>query len=380
MTLWTLPMPGPSDTVRLKPVFEARLRLERRVDRDLVESSNDNRSDLFGRTRLGVEYEYDGWKGRVVYQVASDEAWTPDHNGMTERRDLLLAFAERKVGAGTLTVGRQRIKVGSERLFGESNWNNISIAHDAVRYRAGEWEVFAGKPGVAPRPRSTARFAGASIRRGGGETLAAFSHDSPGAPDADRWILDHNQKFTAGPVAIEVEAAGQAGHDAGGSVDAWALAAKASVPVAPKLSAFLQGNLATSDFDLLYPSGHGRNGIMDLQGWRNAQNFGVGLKFKATPKLDVNLEWNALALKDATDPWYGNTGATYKRPGGAYVDPTGASGRDIGQEINVEARWQAGHGFTVGAGLGLFRPGRFVRSLGGNDEQTFGYFEVGYKF
>lgn len=379
MFLWMF-QPPKTDELRLKPIYEVRLRLERRIDRDLAQASNDNRTDLFLRSRVGFEFDYDGWKGKAVYQVASDEAWTIDRNWMTERRDVVLAYAEKKVGEGTLTLGRQRLKLGSERLFGEANWSNVSTSYDAVRYKTADWEAFAGRLGASPRPRSSAQFAGGAVRHNGGETLVAFSHDSPSMRDQDRWIASHNQKITRGNASADFEAAGQVGRSSAGAVDGWALAGKVTYALNKKWSTYAEGQLATSDFDVLYGSPHARCGIMDLQGWRNAQNFGIGVKVKATPKVDVSAEWHALGLKDATDPWFNNAGAAYRRPGGSYVDPTGASGRDIGQEADIEAKWQAGHGFTVGAGIGIFRPGRFTRSLGGGGEQTFGYLEVSYKF
>jgi hypothetical protein len=376
---FTVSTAGPAQ-VTLKPIVEVRQRMERRIDRDFADASNDNRTDLFGRYRVGLGFGLREWSGKLVYQVADDEAWTASRNWMTERRDVVLAYAERKVGPGVLTLGRQRLKIGTERLLSEANWSNLTFSFDAVRFRTKEWDVFAGKPAVAPRMRSEARLAGGVLRSEAGETLLVFTHDAPNTAPSDRWTLDHVVRTSSGRLGVELEAAGQAGRDPGGRVDAWAVAGKLSYALTPRLSVTSEANLATSDFDVLYGAMHARCGIMDLQGWRNAQNLGLGLKFRASKTVDLGLDWHALALRDARDPWFGNTGSPYRRPGGVYVDPTGASGRDLGQEFDVEARWQAGHGITVGGGIGIFQPGRFVRQLGGEGRQTFGYLEMTYRF
>ena len=150
----TMPFIPPPQTLDLKPV------LERRVNRDFSDATDDSFGDLLSRFRGGARFARGRLRGQVVYQYAHDEDWSAARNAATWRSDLLLASVEGPVGPGTAIIGRQRLSFGSERLLGVADWNNVSNAWRAVGSRRG---VSTSSRSAAPscrrrtrRPRSSA--------------------------------------------------------------------------------------------------------------------------------------------------------------------------------------------------------------------------------
>lgn len=135
-------------------------------------------------------------------------------------------------------------------------------------------------------------------------------------------------------------------------------------------------------FDNLYPTNHNKYGISDLQGWRNMNELAVGVEFTPVKDAKLTASYRILRLADARDAWYGAGGAPNKRAGGVYVDPTGASGRNVGAEWNLDASYKLSSLWTVNGGLAVFTPGGFVKSVNGGhgDQQTWGYLQLSAKF
>jgi hypothetical protein len=104
---------------------------------------------------------------------------------------------------------------------------------------------------------------------------------------------------------------------------------------------------------------------MDIQGLRNMRQLEIGATYKITPTLTGLVSFNGYGLYDPSDGWYANSGSINRRPGGTYVDPTGISGRDVGQEYNLGFTWVPNATNTVALEFGLFKPGHFVSSFPG---------------
>jgi hypothetical protein len=87
-----------------------------------------------------------------------------------------------------------------------------------------------------------------------------------------------------------------------------------------------------------------------------------------------------MRLRDASDAWYGTSGAN-KFGGTVFVDPTGASGKDVGQEYDLDLTWSVDKKTDIRFGVAVFDPGSFVRNLSGKgDNMTFGYLQFIVKF
>ena len=162
------------------------------------------------------------------------------------------------------------------------------------------------------------------------------------------------------------------------------------MPVVPRLTFSVQGSVAsggghggtTNTFDQLYPSVHDRHGLIDMVGWKNVRDLGLGFRYDPDKATSVKLQFHAFGLDSARDAWYGAGGGPNRRPGGVFRDPTGAKGRDLGDEFDVDAARNLNARQTVRAGLGVFRPGRFVRAFNGSAtrDQVWGYVQWGYRF
>ena len=75
-------------------------------------------------------------------------------NFSTENEDAREAFVRYAGRSGMVTVGRQKIVTGSERLIGMGEWTNVGRSFDCVRFQNARWDAFAGTVGVSrPRPR-----------------------------------------------------------------------------------------------------------------------------------------------------------------------------------------------------------------------------------
>lgn len=374
--------------IDIRPILELRARLERRIQRDLSDATNDDTTDLFGRVRAGAAIGYRQYRVQVVYQYAFGVDYNFNTHVSTERSDLVLGNVQGRFGQADLTLGRQRLSYGSERLLGAAEWNNVSDAWDGGRVVWRGAELFATKSGLLATPNKELSLYGGAYTFGPFQALAVFKHDERNEVDEATISAQLRRRF--GRVQIDAEAAGQVGHRAGRRKQAGAIDAIATLPVVPKLSFSVQGSVAsgggsgdtTNTFDQLYPSGHDRHGLLDMAGWQNLRDLGLSFRFDPTRATSVKLQFHSLGLDSARDAWYGAGGGPNRRPGGLFLDPTGASGRDLGQEYDLDVSHNLNPHQTVRAGLSLFKPGNFVRSFNGAEtrDQLFGYVQFAYRF
>lgn len=380
-----------SSDIQVKPILEFRARYERRIEADYQPDRRDNRSNLLLRGRVGLQLSKDGVTGRIVYQHASSLNWLPAGNGIAIRSDLLEANVSFKNGATTYTVGRQRFGLGNRRLIGEPEWNNVANAFEGLKVEDRTWAFFLMRAGVLPTPSKGLVLSGVSFKRVSSTTAFIIKVDDAKGVDQTRYTLSNegtlkpNTKST-----LNYQIAFQTGHQDGKCVHAWAANGRYGMEITPKVEAYSELNVASggssnrvnATFDQLYPSGHDRLGLMDTTGWKNIVSASAGLKFKPSANSSLRLSYTWLQLYDKHDAWYGVGGAINSFGTTLYRDPTGNSGRDIGQEFSLDYSSTMANGFTMSAGAGVFLPGRFVKSFGGgrSGNQTFGYFMLGWKF
>lgn len=374
----------------VKPILEWRERLERRENRDFWATAPDNRSDLLTRFRPGVELGYGKtWSAVIQYQYVHGGAWTPSRNFSTEGSDLTRAQVSFKGREALATVGRQWITIGEGRLIESSSWSNAGRSYDGVRLQAKKLDLFAAKIGVASIRQPNARLLGGAISTAAGQTLLVYKYDKSVAGTADHVTLSQAWRQSLGRFVLSGEAAGQAGRYFGKSHEAWAFysaiewraSLKASVSI--ELNAASGGSGAKSrTFDNLYPGNHRLYGTMDLQSWRNMNGLALNGRFKGSSKLDLWLAAHLFSLRDPKDAWYSDNGNPNTRKGGIFRDPTGRSGRDVGREVDLDITFRLDPRSTLAGGIGLFQPGRFVRSVLGTGatRQLWGFVSASYKF
>ena len=112
------------------------------------------------------------------------------------------------------------------------------------------------------------------------------------------------------------------------------------------------------------------------------QGLAVGANWKPQKDLTVKAAYHTFSLFDKKDGWYGVGGGLNSGPGGNYIDPAGLSGDQLGSEFDLTAKWQMQPNVALEGGIGIFKPGSFVKSfLGGKREDNFwGYVGISAKF
>ena len=356
-------------TINWTPIFVFRERFERRTDRDFTAAINDNRSIWSSRVNVGTGFRTGKYIGQVVYNYNQDEIGTSLGTTRETRSDLQLGYVTFSDRTGDWTLGRQQIKKGSERLIGEGAWNGVSIAWDGVRFRRGGVDVWAANLGAANRGSSSTRMAGASLVSRAGETTYFFRHSENLHETVDAHTIDHLFVTVRGRSVASVEGAIQGGTRQGKALEAWATAARYTYKTTLQLSVSLEGTVASGGsngdrsftFDNSLASNHPIYGTMDMQSWKNSQVLSLLANYKPRPDVSIDLGYHRFGLRDASDSWYGAGGS----PNGGFTDPTGAKGREVGDEFDLQAGFNVTPKFNLAVGASAFRPGRFIRAFRG---------------
>jgi hypothetical protein len=389
--VFTLPPHLPPATFQYRPVLELRERYERRDNGDFDEALSDNAATYLTRVRLGLDLALDAAsKARLVYQLSMARMEpTVGPGADLTGQDLIEANVSRNAAGATLTIGRQKVNLGSQRLIGALEWANSSRSWLGVRLETRDWGLFWGELESNPVPNAKAQIAVATLRSCAGETSLVYKHDASTA-QASLATFDHRYLDQFGSVRLSAEGAFQWGRKSGRDHEAWAATVRADMALNQRVKVFAEGNVATGGgsasqghaFDNLYPTNHLYYGMMDLQGWSNLRGLSAGIEWRPDSRLSLELSLHDFNLYDETDGWYGAAGAINRRNGVPYVDPSGASGRHVGSEVDLVARFLVDRSTSLEAGFGYFSPGRFVKSFVGGPSVNgaFGYVQANYRF
>ena len=370
---------------------EDRERYEHHTNPTFSSPADKNRVDLYSRLRVGADIQIrKGWSAKVEYQNTHDLFWTQAVNGSADNSDLSLAFAKYSSDSFNATVGRQKIELGDQRLIGSTEWLSMARSFDAGRVQSGPWDGWAAKLGVANNKPETAKIAGVThTDKTWGTTSVIAKHDVGAAADIDIQTLDHFMSATFRDTTLSVEGALQTGSNNGRDQRAWAWHANLKRQILPKTTLSIEGNAASGGgnantsrtFDNLYPSNHDLYGLSDLTGWKNMNEFAIRLDNHPLDRLSVRASFEAYSLRDPSDAWYSATGVVNPRAGGTFVDATGASGRDLGQELDFSAAYQIKKYGTISGGIAFFNPGHYVQQISGQSNMlTYGYIQYQVRF
>ena len=124
----------------------------------------------------------------------------------------------------------------------------------------------------------------------------------------------------------------------------------------------------------LFPTNHIHYGYADLVGLRNLYDFRLTGAAQVRPKARVEVDYHRFLLAARRGPW--------KSAGGAVLgwDPTGSSGRDIGQELDLTVRLPLMKRLGFLAGYSVFLPGAFAERTRGPETHHFGYIQTAVRF
>ncbi|MGO9242408.1 MAG: alginate export family protein [Bryobacteraceae bacterium] len=372
---------------------------------------NNNASYFLNRFRFGMLVRPADWF-KVVAQVQDARSFLqspplgPPNN---VRWDLKLAYAQfgdEEKQPVAVSVGRQLIDYNNT-IIANSEWRNQARSYDGVvtkihvdRFRAA---VFAASV-VIPQ------LYGISHHQEGNNIYGAYGWITRVLPKSSiepftLWRVEPSVAVEASEAktghlnemayGFRVRGTGISNFDyryelvrEGGSagtnnIDAWATTTGAGYTVAGlgwKPRFFTGYDYASGDsnpkdgirgtFDSMYPTAHDRFGIIDQFGWQNIMAGRAGATVNPHRRWSVTAQYLDYWLASATDAAYNTSGGVILR------DPTGKSGRHLGDEFDVYTWYEINREVHVGIGVGHLLPGEFIARAGKGAAYTYPYFAI----
>lgn len=320
----------------------------------------------------------------------------PRNNPFSDTLDIRQFFYEGLDLGGTgigVRLGRQQISYGDQRVFGPGQWGNTGRwAWDAalvnVKRSHFDLDLWVGRPVrnrpdrwpnvSVPQPLVATVYARVLklpmrldvfyVHKGDGSGTTAGeagmgtlrSHSLGFQTEGSRGRLDYAltgvmQRGAWGP--DQIRAGGASGM----------LGVRLTAPWQPRVRAILTWGSGDHDpHDGLHGTFDGVVGGADIAFygycnlffWANIWDREVQVLLHPAGRLDLYLQAHSFALASPRDAWYSTSLSTVRR------DPTGASGTDLGGEIDVRAVYRVHPSVELMAGLGYFRPGTYVTRTG----------------
>ncbi len=429
--------------------LEERMRGEvRENNRDFNSAINDDNDDswLLNRFRVGLALKPISWlklygQTQDSREAFSDRSNIPGIHGAEgddtfDLRQGYISLGDLKKFPFLLTVGRQAVNYGDNRLVADSKWGNFGRTFDAVRLRFEDkhyWvESFAMRPVQIERHEFDASDAEDNFFGGYFSTdlvpaqttdfYVFYRHKDDNQPDLDPTNKIDPQGTWNGPAAhfatigarVKSKADALNGWDYNGEAafetgdlyvsdlnsprsDLSAFAVHASGGYTAKDLLWqprfgLEYDFASGDdnprdgdshsFQNLFPSNHEKYGFMDEFGWRNIHDLRAQVNVRPLKKLTVQLDVHAFWLATTEDYWYRSNGISTlrtKTPDGRDVRTIGASNH-AGEEIDLSATYDLTKNIKLQAGYSHFFAGPYLADTGASSDADFGYVMTTFNF
>jgi len=114
-------------------------------------------------------------------------------------------------------------------------------------------------------------------------------------------------------------------------------------------------------------------GWMNMFFWSNIREYRIDTELSPMDKLSFRCEYHYFNLDQKKDAWY-YPGKAHRR------DETGASGRELGHEIDLTFHYKAAHWFDLRGGYCLFFPGDFIRKTSPNPDASWAFLQTVFSF
>ena len=309
-----------------------------------------------------------------------------------------------------LTVGRQVLAYGDQRLIGALNWTNTSRAFDAVKLQfqgdGVRFDVFSAQvvqndPAVrinrSREGNNLHGIYGAIENVLPGSTLEPYLlwqstrsvvNELNQRGDLNRYTMGLRAWAKGlGPWDYNMALVQQRGDLAGAEIQAWGYYAELGYSVdaeaSPRL--YVHYNFGSGDEDGsdgrvggfvdIYPTAHFLYGYNDLVGWRNMKNIRLGAEFKPHPKFGLQFDFHSFWLVTGNDALYNVSGGLSVAP-----PPGGAADLKIGNELDAVFTVPVSKAVNLSGGIGYMFPGPYLKANTPGDGNTFTYLVASYKF
>jgi hypothetical protein len=304
-----------------------------------------------------------------------------------------------------VTVGRQLLLYGDQKIIGPLDWTNTSRAFDAAKLEVRttwlDLDVFTGAVVQNDPTRTLNRsdmdnaFHGVYGRvRTGMEqlTLEPFvlwrATPTVGAiAGGDRYsaggrLIGRIGRFESTLMLVE-----QWGTRGTSDIEARSLAVTAGYTLGTKWSPRIYGeyNYASGDsdasdqkvesFDDMYATAHLYYGYNDVVGLRNLRNVRLGASVNPWRRLTVAVDLHTFALASGADHLYNAGGAaTVQAPSG------GAANRRVGEELDVSFTLPIAQTLSLAGGIGRTFAGPFLEAHSPGADYTFTHAALSMRF
>ena len=373
-----------------------------------------NNNFLLQRTRIYGDLHVDDWFRTYMEAIDATSAWEdlPPRPTEENRFDALNLFADAKVfeadnGKLWLRGGRQELLYGVQRLISPLDWGNARRTFDGVKllWQGERWNVDGFWTRPVPfsqhvsndhnfdHPDPHQEFYGVYMTRKDWKNhkldlyylrlakydgLIPFQNHTFGSRwegKHESWLWELEGGYQFGGFGARDHSSGFYTLGAGRKLD--------NVGWNPVLWVYYDWASGDRDptsgvhgtFNQLFPLGHKYLGWMDIVGRQNIEDWNFQLTLTPHPTLEFILWWHIFHLQQARDALYDAGGTAIRQ------DPTGASGRDVGNEADLAVRWTFRPRADVLFGYSHLFPGRFLLDTpGGASGRDFYYTQFSLRF
>ena len=389
----------------LKLSGEFRTRFEGRTGFNYQPDNND--AYVLFRNRLNVELRAASWLDFFAQGQDSRAPGLDPGRPLTTFKDpfdLRQAYVRlgKADGLVKVTVGRQLLSYGAQRLIGPLDWTNTSRSWDAVKVELGtpdaKLDLFASSVVVIDPAAPDHHHDGYNIHGAYGSLKKIVPHAT--VEPYLLWKTGHVSIWTGGlRIAAMPGTPGLRGFDyqaefarQWGTLGTVTHSAEAGYAILgysigkhawkPHLSAEFShasgdphpGSATHRTFDQLLPTNHLFYGITDPTGWQNMDMVRVGFDTKPHKRLQLAADYRELYLDSAQDGLYNVAGAVAVKP------RAGNTARHIGGEADLSAAWAVASQWKIGAGIGHLKAGDFLKQNSKGSGQTFPYLFAQYSY